>query len=620
MMGPGQDNLNPRFVGDPKCMKATLRGLFPVLLSVLFLALLSLQGQAASVVGPIGASLTSSPSSLQKSILASVAAGQTKVTVSPGTYTVKVPSGQDHVVHLANVSNLEIVLTGVTLISGPQAPFFFFENCSNVTVTGGTFRHDTVPFSQGTVTAVSTAKGTVDVQIAAGYPTTLTNASYFPSNGWFNVFSAATRNWKAGIGDVWYSGIKSLSGGKFRFTVTSGLDGLVPLQVGDLVALRGTVNDDCYLYGCGGMKINGAVFQSSCGFAVHELTGAGGNRYTFALQRGPAPSGASDLPLFASNADGFHSEGVAKGPTLTNCSIAYCDDDAIAIGGGHGVVLASGGTLTFAALGASYCAAGDVLHLYDAEEGLLGDATVTLVSCSASSGGLPLPSNFDAYAGASDLTFFTVTLDKSVGNVGYVANASRQGAGFLVQGCTVLNNRERGLLIKASNGTIQNNTITGSTVSGIALVPEMQDWVEADYSRNVTISGNTIAGVGIWQDPGEWIAGALTIAEFDTATGVYVPLPGGHRSVTVSGNTFTGNLGANVVVSSAQNVSFLNNCFVNPMPAATTRGYWPGVDYTALYWITESTGVTISGNVVSNPGTAMKHVVTATATAQVVSQ
>jgi hypothetical protein len=169
------------------------------------------------------------------------------------------------------------------------------------------------------------------------------------------------------------------------------------------------------------------------------------------------------------------------------------------------------------------------------------------------------------------------------------------------------------MLIKASDGLIEDCTVEGSCLGGIVLTPEMSFWDESDYSRNVVIRHNTLIREDYNQRRGWYQAGALTVAACER--GAYVPLPGGHRNILIENNTFQNNDGANIVVSSAQGVTITGNHFVQPMQQENPRGSGVGVDPTALIWLTECSGVKISGNTMSDPGPFLKRIVAPTATA-----
>jgi len=214
---------------------------------------------------------------------------------------------------------------------------------------------------------------------------------------------------------------------------------------------------------------------------------------------------------------------------------------------------------------------------------------------------------FATFQDPSDLVYVGVVLDALPAlppRPGWIAvNASASGGGYVVRNCAIRNNRARGMLLNAPDGLVENCLVEGTTMAGIALAPEMASWPQSDYSRNVVLRGNTIRDVCLAGQNGWFEAGALTIAEW--RNGRYPALPGGHRNIVVERNTFEGIDGPNVVVASAQGVAFRANRFVGPMARPSDRGKYVGVPAGALYWITESDGVTVEGNKVERPGKAL---------------
>jgi len=192
-------------------------------------------------------------------------------------------------------------------------------------------------------------------------------------------------------------------------------------------------------------------------------------------------------------------------------------------------------------------------------------------------------------------------------------DANQTGNGFVIRNCKVFHNRERGMLLKASNGLVEDNVIDGSTVGGIVFFPEVASWDEVDYTHHTTIRHNLIRDVGFWRNP----LGPLNISE--TRDGIYVPWPGGHRDVVVEDNTFEQNDGVNVIVTSAQAVKFRNNHFIAPMQHLAV-GVDSRLDAFSLFWVDQSRNVSLENNDVIQPGQFMRTVLTATKTTQNVMQ
>jgi hypothetical protein len=72
-----------------------------------------------------------------------------------------------------------------------------------------------------------------------------------------------------------------------------------------------------------------------------------------------------------------------------------------------------------------------------------------------------------------------------------ICSTSRTGNGFVVRGCDFGFNRSRGILVKASDGVIEGNTLVGNVMAAIMVAPEWW-WLESGSSNNMRIINNTI--------------------------------------------------------------------------------------------------------------------------------
>ncbi|MBO4954087.1 MAG: right-handed parallel beta-helix repeat-containing protein, partial [Clostridia bacterium] len=94
--------------------------------------------------------------------------------------------------------------------------------------------------------------------------------------------------------------------------------------------------------------------------------------------------------------------------------------------------------------------------------------------------------------------YYQVKLDTPVKNAevgGWVTNENANCNGFVIRNNYYANITPRGILIKGSDGLIENNTIYNCGHSGILLTPEF-NWQESDYVRNVTVRNNVIDSCG----------------------------------------------------------------------------------------------------------------------------
>lgn len=542
------------------------------------------------------------PLSLQAAIKWAYENGLHRIVIPPGTYRVAAEPQSGSHLHFSGMKNFEIDATGATLIfTARKKSSFAFDHCEDVTLRGATLLRETPPFSQGKIIALSADRTTVDVQVSAGYPADFDDPRYF-SKIWLNLYDRSTRQWRDDMSAR--ANIERLGPDTFRFHSARALGGDIGWVVGAAVAWRGNGGPDIGLYACSGMKILDVTIKGGIGFCVYEGDGGGGNYYRYTVTYGAKPAGADEEPFMASNADGFHSNGVRKGPTLEGCHFEGMDDDGIPIHGQYALVEESqGNEVIVEARNPPFCEKGDDLRFLDARGVLAGEAKVVSTEIlPAYKPSAPPPKDLRLFQNNPHDKYEQLTLDQPA-NAGFgwlVSNADANGAGFVIRNCTIRNNRARGMLIKASNGLIENCTIEGSSMGGIIIAPEMEYWNESDYARNVVVRNNVLRNCNYWSQQGTSQAGTITVAAADQHR--FVPLPGGHRNIIIVGNTLEDNDGPNLVISSTEGIVVQDNHFIRPMWHANERGKAFGVDPGALIWLTESSGVQLLNNVLTEPG------------------
>lgn len=565
------------------------------------------------------------PSSVQKAIQAAIKAGAAELTIPPGVYRLPpLPTGGGpdawHLV-IENAKNLEINATGVTFVFTDRfRSAMTFQKCQNVIFRGATLLRDVMPSSQGRIEALSPENNTVDVRIAKGYATDVENPKAF-EHLWLLVFDPATRLWKTELRGS-PKDAKRLGPDLIRVKTEKISTAAAPVNVGDLVAWRGTVYSDLRAFECGGMKFIDVTVKGGTGFSFQDSGGEGGNLYERCkVTYADRPAGAEDDPLLAANADGFHSADSRKGPTLRECSFEGLSDDAIAIHGTYAMALESHGNKVIAlrvgmTRNKMIARAGDKLRFYNKDIVFAGEATVTDVKK------LPDYQNtFDpgphylVFRSKTNVGYIELTLDKEIPAEPswLISNVNECGGGFLVKDCKVRRTSARGIFAQSSPGLIEGCTIEETGRAAVEFNTETGIWSQADYSRDIVVRNNTFRNVSLNRKTGHLRhPGALTILAFRGKS--YIPNPGGHRNIVIENNRFEDNDGINILVCSAQGVTIRNNEFINPMRNPKDFGTDKGADPSALIWVNESSQVDISDNVVFNAGPWLKKTVGATAT------
>ena len=605
----------------PKIALRVIPVQIPMKLSRLFLATVCLGVTANIALAPRAHAQTAppvinpqTPASLRAGITAAAQAGAKRVVIPPGIYLLPASDGPFNL-EFTGLKDLEIEASGVTLLlPDPTKGGLRFTRCQNVTLRGATIRNATIPFTQGTISAIAPDRKSLEVTLDAGYPTNMDDAKFFAANGVWYLFDRATRRLKNGSPDFRGTGVEKLASDRFRVGFAAPLAGAI--EVGDLTARRGLGASGLQSNECAGMTFENVSVQFAGGFGFFESGGAGGNRYrAVSVKPGPRPPGASADPLLASNADGLHSSGVGKGPLVENSLFTRMPDDGIAIHGEYQMVRRVEGQTVVAMRrwGGLPYAVGDVGHFVSQGGVPLGEAKVTAIKALPQDFMAPIESKSPHFRESRFYVELTFDHVPDGATNGFVGNLNRIGSGYVLRGNTILDHRARGILLKARDGLVENNRIDGSSIAGIVLGPELW-WGEADYSRDVTIRGNTIARCG-YANTGNWNrqAGALTV----------VAEPGdanarGHSDLRIENNTFVEDDGVNVVLDGVENVVFRGNTFVNPQTKPNTRGS-DFYDTGALISIGRAKGVVLQDNMVKGLGAANTALVVAGANASEIS-
>lgn len=563
------------------------------------------------------------PTSLQRGLSAAVKAGAARVVVPPGVYLLPDPGKSPWHLKISDARDLVIEAHGATFIcSSRTARALVLEYCSRVSLRGGTFTRSTPPFSQGRIIAIAPSGNQVDVEVDEGYPADVDDRKFFPYVPVLNAFVNGTRQLKPDVPDLYIDQIRRLSPGRIRFHLNTVIDSRMPLHNGDAVAWRGGVQSaEITLSVCAGMTLEDVTVTNSVGMAFFEFHGEGGNTYrNCKVTWAEMPEGASSMTLLSSAADGLHSSCMRTGPRVEACVFEGMNDDGVNIHGTWAMLAAPANSSSVVLdarrshLGSRtpipYAKVGDRLRFYSVEGRLLGERRVlAYVPNDRFKPSWLLRPTSSRFSDRSKGLYWDVMLDKPIEAPagGLVSNADMCGQKFLIRDSIFRHLRSRGILIRSSVGIVSNNLIEGTSNAGILVWPEVTRFAESDYSHSIKIIGNTLRRVGTASRP--WNSG-LTIAGF--FNGHYVPLPGGHRDITISGNIFEDVAGANLVITSAQGVSISGNKFISPMriPAYRAPDAQGGIDNPgALVWIRFSALVSASDNTVSKAGKYLRELV-----------
>jgi hypothetical protein len=477
---------------------------------------------------------------LQGLVDRAIKAGSKRIVVPPGRYRVT-PKDRQHLV-LRDLKDTQIIADGVEMVCTETTRALTISGCRNVTVRGLVIDYDPLPFTQGRITAISADRTVHEIELFEGYPPAEAVRAFK-----YESFAPDTRTLRYGEHESPES-VVAVDPRHIRITHRKG-GPLTPEEVGDIIAIaaefapHGSMPHAVEVGGSQGVRLEDiTVYASNC-FGFVEFGCDGTTYYRCRIDRRPAatdPVQRGDARIRSLNADAFHSIGAIKGPAYLECAARFMGDDCINICGDYHMVTAcNGAELRVLAKRTMDIAAGDPVELdsYDGRrlpdaravriepDGKISDEEKTFLLKQRMDEGLRTRWITDA---------FKVTLDRPValpmGSL--IASARRMGNGFLVQGCDFGFNRSRGILVKASDGKVIGNKLTGNWMAAILVSPEYW-WLESGSSNNVEVRGNTIT---------DCRATAIRI-EATGGEGLFTGKPapaGAHNNIAVVGNSISG--------------------------------------------------------------------------------
>ena len=267
--------------------------------------------------------ISANAEALRERLAAAIAAGDRTFEVKPGKYTFSNSSLQ-----LAYARNLVVNAAGAEFV------FYFgfgldIESAQNLTVRGLTLDTEPPCYAQGVVTNVSDGSDSFSASFDERFIPPDTGVEPFSAPGGsagakVAFWDAPSRRMISPVnflqgstthvgGDRWHIPLK--------FAQAAGQG----LEVGSLVTIFPRRGYTWRCANCSAVTAEGVTIHGGGNMGFLEEHGPGGNLYSHvAIKRRPNSPG-----LMALNADGFHSDGVGIGPTLTDSEISFTGDDFV---------------------------------------------------------------------------------------------------------------------------------------------------------------------------------------------------------------------------------------------------------------------------------------------------
>ena len=202
---------------------------------------------------------------------------------------------------LRGYTNFTISAYGVTIIKNGLDPsstaVWELDNCTNVTIEGGTLTQDIPSSYQGRIVGKGTnSSGSyLDWMIDTGYPV--------PPNGTpsaeINIVDSSTRQYVIGLGDYRPSSFTNI--GNNTIQVDLGGYSVDPIQTNDFIVELAVASYKVHLARSVNCTIKDITMSRNGSAPVYEegLGGGGNNFYNCVWTPGATPPGATDSPCVA---------------------------------------------------------------------------------------------------------------------------------------------------------------------------------------------------------------------------------------------------------------------------------------------------------------------------------
>ncbi|EIP97385.1 hypothetical protein OpiT1DRAFT_01822 [Opitutaceae bacterium TAV1] len=507
---------------------------------------------------------------------------------APAGTTFTLPSGTHRLPHaglrIHGLRDVTIEGNGAVrlLATDPQGTGVSVQDCRNVTFRGFTLDFDPLPFTQATITHVNPERRSIDFALHDGYPDLREPASQTAVlRARIHLFHATEHRWKPGAPDYAAASVIRTGSrtGRASFSTADGMRWFSP---GDRIAIATLSGNAIRIsQNCSGLLWEDITIQASPFVAIALRSNEdSGTWRRIKILPGPPPPGATQPRLLSSNADGFNSAYVRRGPVIEDCEFAYLGDDSINL---HGAMLPVAQWLTEDVSSTAQAPAqflsilaarnnrvdllsrpGDTIRFLRSPDYRIVAtrriSSVTRIEMDAAQWvpfALKLWGPSSARPKPETISVFQITLEPAdktdaAGNTPDANLAETSGLfvdfpalaapGYVIRNNYFHDHRARSLRIMASNGLISGNRIERIKQVGISIGPEYAFWREAGWVSDVVIENNILRDIA--EGANAWSPAAYTLGAISTMARMDLPKQGkppgpyypGNRNITIRGN------------------------------------------------------------------------------------
>lgn len=470
------------------------------------------------------------------------------IEIPKGTYILDL-KGEKQPYLFSYKKKVKVNGNGSTIICNYQRQAFSFEHCEDVVFADLTIEYDPPCSTQGTITSMSGDAKTLQVEIHEGYPMlnpeTVQNRVHF--------FDKESREliWNLYANEI-KDPIVFLEDRKVQVNLT--MPKVETYEVGDFMVFNNIpttyVGHCIVLNHCKNVTMSHITVYDSPAFHFAEHYCENTHYYRCTIDRKANDPKYPQDRLRPGIADGIHSKHATIGPTIEECIIQYTNDDPVAINGNfYPVYKVDKEYKQLYILTRDYNLA-DVMIKKDENAVIVsnggiyrGEAKPIRVTLSADPSAADIKKCLSYFKDIKDDRYIKAVMVRfsaedwegvsSVIPGDVIYSSERIGAGFRIINNKIGHVPGRGILVKSSDGKIQNNEITYTGAGAIIIAPEF-NWMEAGLSRNLEISGNHIETCMFRQNLKRSQAAAISVV-LEASNGDLAPA-GGFRNIVIHRN------------------------------------------------------------------------------------
>lgn len=491
--------------------------------------------------------------------------------VSNGRPTVQLPAGRHIVTDTVNIrgaKNLTVDGQGSTIVfslTDLNKQGFKIDNSENIRLKNFSIDYDPLPFTQGTISAMSDDGKAIEFRIHDGYPD---YAGLFIVKRAY-IFDAKTRRWKTGVADLYPREAKALSPRTGRIVLGAAEPNVA---VGDLIAFTTRAGAAVNAYWVNGLRVEDVTIYTAGSIAVIVRFPSGEDNYfRFKVLRGARPAGAYEDRLMSTGADAFNYAYSRRGPVIENCEFEFMGDDSVNLHGVTFPVFKKDDARSFIGLFrrdliglTNIIRAGDRLRmLRSGNFDILDEAHIVSIAEAPREREFTREEVKVLWPTMPDTkyAFMRICADKDIAmdDAAFFDVPAVAAENFIIRNCQFRDHRGRGLRIMASKGGIENNVIERISQSAIALGPEYEHWREAGWPDNVVIRGNTLRdnGWGRFVLMSDYFSpGAISLGYRPEKEGHF---PAAIRNITIESNLIDGSSVSAIHINAACDVLIRGN-------------------------------------------------------------